>query len=99
MKITFERTGGFMGRKISLSLNVDELSPEHSATLRRLVDESGFFGLEVSLKKTSPLDEFHYAITVTTKTVQHTVRTGDSSIPETLRPLVNELLAHARRRE
>ena len=93
MQIVFERTGGFMGRKVSLSLNLDELPADQSETLRRLVDESDFFDLKVLQKKTSPLDEFHYTITVTTKTIQHTIRTSDSTMPESLSPLLKELLA------
>ena len=94
MQIVFERTGGLMGRKVSLSLDLDEMLPDQAATLRRLIDESDFFGLEVLQKKTSPLDEFHYIITVTTKTIQHTVRTSDTTMPDALRPLLKELLTH-----
>jgi hypothetical protein len=48
MKIVFERTGGIMGRKVSLSLDLDKLSPDQSATLKRLVEESDFFNLDNS---------------------------------------------------
>jgi len=96
IQIVFERTGGIMGRKVNLHLDLDEMPADQSATLKRLVDESDFFDLEVSPKRTSPLDEFHYVITVTTGTIQHTIRTSDSSMPAVLRPLVNELLTHTR---
>jgi len=96
MQIVFERTGGIMGRKVNLHLDLDEMPADQSIVLRRLIDESDFFDLVVSPKRTSPLDEFHYAITITTGTIQHTVRTSDSSMPQALRPLLNELLTHAR---
>ena len=96
MQIVFERTGGIMGRKVTLSLDLDEMPADQSATLRRLVDESDFFDLTGSPKTTSRLDEYNYTITITTGTIQHTIRTSDSSAPETLRPLLSELSAHAK---
>jgi hypothetical protein len=96
MRILYERTGGFMGRSVSLDLNLDEMPADQSATLRRLVDESDFFGLEELPTKTSRPDEFLYIITITTKTIRHTIRASDSSMPETLRPLLNELSAHSK---
>ena len=96
MKIVFERTGGIMGRKVSLSLDLDELSPDQSATLKRLIEESDFFNLDNSpLRKHAP-DQFLYTITVDNGTIQHTVHTSDSSAPATLRPLLNELSAHTK---
>ena len=96
MQILFDHTGGFMGRKVSLSLNLDEMPADQSSTLRRLVDESDFFALEELPIKTSRPDEFIYSITITTKTIQHKISTSDSSVPEALRPLLNELSAHAK---
>jgi hypothetical protein len=96
MQITFERTGGFMGRKISVSLNLDELPADQSSTLKRLVDESNFFALDDSQPKTSRPDEFHYTITIINPTIQHTVHVTDSSLPEELRLLLSELKTHAK---
>lgn len=94
MQIVFERTGGIMGRKVSLDLDLDEMPADESATLKRLIDESDFFDLSDAPKKTSRLDEFNYTITIITKTIQHTIRISDSSAPETLRPLLSELSKH-----
>ena len=96
MTIAFERTGGLMGRTISLDLDLDEMPADQSATLKRLVDESDFFELSDAPKKTSRLDEFSYTITITTGTIHHTIRISDSSAPESLRPLLRELSTHAR---
>jgi len=96
MKILFERTGGIMGRKVSLNLNLDEMPADQASTLRRLVDESDFFFMEELPKKTSRLDEFNYMITIATGTIAHTIRAGDSSMPEALRPLLTELSMQAR---
>ncbi len=94
MLIVFERTGGIMGRQVSLSLDLDEMPADESAILKRLVDESDFFDLSDAPKTTSRLDEFNYTITITAKTIHHTIRTSDSSAPETLRPLLKELSKH-----
>ncbi|MBC7878511.1 MAG: hypothetical protein H7Y59_15175 [Anaerolineales bacterium] len=94
MQIIFERTGGIMGRKVSVSLDLDEMPSDQSTTLRRLVDESDLFTLDEEPIKTSRPDEFIYTITITTKTIQQTVRASDTSLPESLRPLLNELLTH-----
>ncbi len=96
MQIVFERTGGIMGRKVSVSLNLDEMPTDQSTTLKRLIDESDFFVLEDSPIKTSQPDEFIYTITITTRTIEHKIRTSDSSVPEALRPLLNELAAHTK---
>lgn len=96
MQILLERTGGFMGRKVSVNLNLDELPSDQAATLRRLVDESDFFALDDSPTKTTRPDEFLYTITITTGTIQHIVRASDSSTPESLRPLLKEILSHSK---
>ena len=96
MKIIFERSGGFMGRTVSLSLNLDELPADQSGTLERLVDESDFFNLDDSQLKNHAPDQFLYTITVDTGKIQHTVHASDSSMLETLRPLLNDLLARTR---
>jgi hypothetical protein len=96
MKIAFERTGGFMGRKVSLSLELDELPADQSATLKWLVEESDFFNLDDSPLKKHPSDQFLYTITVDNGITQHTVHTSDSSAPEALRPLLHDLMARTR---
>lgn len=92
MHIIFERTGGIMGRKVSLNLNLNEMPLDQSSTLRRLVDEADFFNLEETPAHLSRPDEFLYTITVTTGTIQHIFRTSDSSAPAALRPLLTELV-------
>lgn len=96
MQITFERTGGLMGRQISITLNLDEMPADQSSTLKQLVDESDFFALDDSLPKNSRPDGFQYTITINTPTIQHTVMVTDSSVPDELRSLLNELKTHVK---
>ena len=81
MKIIFERSGGFMGRTVSLSVNLDELPADQSGTLKRLVDESDFFNLDDSPLKNHAPDQFLYTITVDTGKIQHTIHASDSVAP------------------
>lgn len=88
-----------MGRTISLNINLDDLPADQAADLRRLIDESDFINLDdAPLKKHTP-DQFRYTITVDTGKFQHTVHTSDSSAPETLRPLLHDLLERTRTKE
>ena len=97
MRINFQRTGGFMGRTVNLTLDLDELPADQAGTLKHLLDEVNFFSLEED-NPASPYgrDVFHYLITVETETIQHTVRVSDTKMPASLRPLVENLSRLAR---
>ena len=97
-KIEFERTGGFMGRKVSLSLNLDELPADQVQTLKLLLDKADFFNLRDTPTKPPVPDSFIYTITVTTAKRTHTVRMSEQAVPEQLRPLITDLSARARAR-
>jgi hypothetical protein len=95
-QITYERTGGFMGRKVSFSLNLDELPARQSRSLKRLLDEADFFALpENSIPAPLP-DAFIYTITVEEETVIRTVQINEETTPEALRPLLEDLSRLAR---
>lgn len=94
--IFFERTGGFMGRKISFSLNLDELPPDQAAAFKKLIDESDFFSLGEPPKTAPKPDEFSYTITIDTIKFTQTIHASDASIPQVLRPLINELVTYSR---
>ena len=97
MRITFERTSGFMGRKVSLILELDDLSSDQAGTVSKLLDEANFFAIEEIPSAPGPIrDEFHYLITVETRDVTHTVRTTNATMSESLRPLIEELSQLAR---
>lgn len=97
MRILFERTGGFMGRRVSLNLDLDELPPDQALTLKRLVDESDFFNLtELPPKKAVP-DGFTYSLTIINGESERTLKLDDSNIPPPLRPLFENLIARTRK--
>ena len=96
MRILFERTGGFMGRSISLTIELDDLPLDQAATLRSLVDEANFFTLTETPPTRPAPDSFQYTITVETEKAKHTIHTSDTSAPEELRSLLQELSQRAR---
>jgi hypothetical protein len=85
-KITFRRSGGL---KYELNLNALPIGAVRNIT--RLVEEAQFFDLPEDLIKSFQPDEYQYTITVDAGITNHTVRTNDSTMPSSLRPLVREL--------
>ncbi|MBI5942792.1 MAG: hypothetical protein HY864_00345 [Chloroflexi bacterium] len=96
MQIIFERAGGFMGRKVSLELNLADLPADQARTLKLLVDESNFINLTDPPPKDSAPDGFTYSITVKTETIRHTINASDTNLPDALRPLLDELVKRSR---
>jgi hypothetical protein len=98
MKIIFDRSGGFMGLKFSLTINLDDLPLAQAETLSRLLDEANFFTLTENPPTPPAPDNFQYTITVESDTATRTIRTSDTSAPDELRPLLQELSQRARLR-
>ena len=95
-KISFERTGGFMGRKVSVTIDLDDLPDEQAELLGDLLDEADFFELPDDLTKPAVPDAFTYNITVFSDDEQHSVRVSDATAPDDFRPLLEELSKQAR---
>jgi hypothetical protein len=95
-KISFERSGGFMGRKVSVTLDLDDLPDKQAELLDDLLDEADFFELPADLTKSAMPDAFTYNITVSSDDKEHSVRCSDSTAPDDLRPLLEELSKQAR---
>lgn len=100
MKIYFERSGGFMGRNVSTTVDTNQIPPEQALSLLSKVDNSDFFCLPESfsgsLEGVPSADQLCYKVTVEVAGVQHTVETSDASAPEQLQPLLDELSHLAR---
>jgi hypothetical protein len=89
--ITFKRSGGFVGKGMRLRVNLDELPTNDARGLLRLIEQAEFFKLPENLIVKFNPDEYQYTITVEAGVVCHTVRTNDTTMPASLRPLVDEL--------
>jgi hypothetical protein len=90
-KITFKRSGGFIGHGMRFELNLNDLPISAVRNITRLVEEAQFFDLPENLIKTFMPDEYQYTVTVDAGITNHTVRTNDSTMPNSLRPLIKEL--------
>jgi hypothetical protein len=94
--IKFERNGGFMGRKVSLDLDLEQLPPEQVQALMKLVVEADFFNLQPDLVLRPIPDGFTYNITIEMEEQQHSVRFSDTTSPASLQPLLEELSKRTR---
>ena len=95
-KIFFERSGGFMGRKVTATIDLEEMPQGLAEALEEMLDETDFFELPADLTQPPMPDAFTYTITVTTEVRRHTVRVSDATAPDELRPLLEELNKQAR---
>ena len=98
-EISFERSGGFMGRTISTTINLADLPDDQAGVLKEMLDEADFFELPEDLTRPPIPDAFTYTITVNTEVRHHSVRFSDSTAPDDLRPLLDELNKQARMRQ
>ena len=96
MRILFERSGGFIGLKTGLTVDLEEIPADKASTLRDLVEGSNFFSLAAKPETQPVPDGFRYKISVETELVQHTVSFTDVTAPDELRPLIQELTLMAR---
>ena len=99
MKIQFTRSGGFAApaMKQSVTLDTDNLSDAEANELVNLVNQADLQAVPAEPEPTPRPDEFHYRISVEAEGQSQTVGVSDSSMPETLGPLVDWLSERATR--
>ena len=90
-KITFKKSGGFMGREVATDIDLNQMPDDEAQDLQRLILETNFFNIPQNLIEPTKHDEYEYTITVDAGNSHHTVQTSDSSAPESLRPLLDKL--------
>lgn len=91
--ITFKRSGGFIGKGMKYELDLNQLSQNDARAFIRLIQQAEFFNIPENLIVKFNPDEYQYTITVDAGVICHTVRTNDTTMPASLRPLVEELSA------
>ena len=93
LQITFERSGGFAGMRLSTTVDTASLSEKEAQTLRQLLEEADFFNLPAQMVSRSPQpDRFQYTVTVEEDGRQHTVTISEEVMPAKLRPLIKWLM-------
>lgn len=99
MQISFERSGGFIGTPITITLDTATLSPDHASQLQHLVDAANFFNLPATIAPSSSQpDRFQYRVTLQDGDRLHTVTVGEAAIPSTLKPLLDWMMEAIRNR-
>lgn len=98
MRITFERTGGFAGITMTKVVDTTSLPQNDANQLHQLVEAANFFRLPTNITSKSPQpDRFQYQLTVEDNGKQRTVQVGEQAVPGTLRPLIEWMMAAARK--
>lgn len=89
--INFKRTGGVMGRELTMDFDLNSMPASEAQRLHNLLNESKFFEIPVVNNLQAGPDEYEYVITVIAGNSIHTVHVSDSSMPPSVRPLVDDL--------
>jgi hypothetical protein len=89
--INFKRTGGSMGGETTMDFDLSSMPASVERRLHNLLDDSNFFGIPGVADVLVQPGEYQYAITVVAGNSIHTVHVSDGSMPQSLRPLVDEL--------
>ncbi len=99
MKISFERSGGFAGLRLSALFDTELLPPATAAALTRLVEEADFFALPAILPGSpNAADMYQYVLTVEDEMRSHTVTASEDAASDALRQLLQYLMRLARKR-
>jgi hypothetical protein len=86
-----------MGRRVTITIDTDNVPVEDGRAFREMVTVSDFFKLPPEfLSPQSRPDQFHYKLTVEDNSARHTIEMDETEVPEKLQPLITRLLAEAR---
>ena len=96
MRIEFERTGGFAGMRVAVTIDTATLAPEDAQKLQEQVASAKFFHLPTSLPAPTGADSFHYQVTIEDQGQRHTVEVGENAASPELKALLRELTRIAR---
>ncbi len=89
--INFKRTGGNMAREMVMNFDLSSMPGSVARRLDGLLTESNFFDVPLVQDLHANPDEYQYDITVVAGNSIHTIHVSDTSMPEPIRPLVEEL--------
>jgi hypothetical protein len=89
--INFKRTGGSIGKELAMDFDLNNMPADEGRRLHNLLNESRFFEVPVVTDLRASPDEYEYVITVVAGNSIHTVHVSDTSMPHSLRALVEDL--------
>jgi hypothetical protein len=95
--IRFERTGGFTAIPQRVVIDTDMMESDERRNLMALLEPASFFHLPDRIPPSGKgVDRFHYRLTIEDLERSHSVETGETSVPDTLQPLIEHLTLLAR---
>lgn len=80
-----------MGKEMAMNFDLGTMPGSVAQRLHGLLTESNFFEVPVVNDLRTAPEEYEYDITVVAGNSIHTIHVSDSSMPESLRPLIEEL--------
>ena len=80
-----------MDREMAMSFDLDTMPGSVARRLQNLLTDANFFEVPVVNDLRAAPDEYQYDITVVAGNSIHTVHVTDTSMPQSIRPLVEEL--------
>lgn len=97
MRISFERSGGFAGITMKMTVDEKDLAPDEAQRIRQLVEEADVFNLPKKIVARSPRpDRFQYELSLEESGLKHTVTMSEEVLPEKIRPLIEWLVEKSR---
>ncbi len=98
MKIHYERSGGFTGIPVKITVDTDTLPEETVKGFLEAFSASRFFDLpEKLIQPATGSDQYTYHLTVDDDARHHAVEMGDSAVPAPLQPVLRQLTLLARK--
>lgn len=89
--INFKRSGGNTDKEMSMNFDLGSMPSSAAQRLHGLLTTSNFFDVPLINDLHADPDEYQYDITVVAGNSIHTIHVSDTSMPESLRPLIEEL--------
>ena len=80
-----------MDREMAMSFDLDTMPGSVARRLQNLLTDANFFEVPVVNDLRAAPEEYQYDITVVAGNSIHTVHVTDTSMPQSIRPLVDEL--------
>jgi len=98
MRIEFERVGGVAGIRLRGSIDTDTLPPEEAKSWQALVEKAQLGRIRQSSRAGGRTrDSFEYWLTVEEGGKRSSVRMTDETLPPSATPLIDRLLALAKK--
>ena len=80
-----------MDSEMAMDFDLDSMPGSVARRLQSLLTDSNFFEVPVVNDLRTAPDEYQYDITVVAGNSIHTIHVSDTSMPQSIRPLVEEL--------